>query len=237
MQPRSWPFSRARVLLPVIHLPLGEAGAFAAIDVAIEADADGVFLINQGMRAHAVLQLLGAVKRRYRGLWVGVNLLGYPPEAVPTLPEARLMDGIWADDAGVDRLEPELANESAEAWRAARVRGEFPGLYFGGTAFKTQDDIPDHMLPWVARAAASFVDVVTTSGRATGVAARVDKVRALRETLGDHKLAVASGVSPDNVAGILPYVDAYLVATGIERTFGVLDPARTKALAEMIHAN
>ena len=33
----------------------------------------------------------------------------------------------------------------------------------------------------------------------------------------------------------LPYVEAYLVATGIEEQFGVLDPVRTNDLAEQIH--
>ena len=47
--------------------------------------------------------------------------------------------------------------------------------------------------------------------------------------------SLASGVTPDNVGDYLPYVDAYLVATGIEEEFGVLDPARTKALADKVH--
>jgi hypothetical protein len=43
-------------------------------------------------------------------------------------------------------------------------------------------------------------------------------------------LARASGVTEANVAGYLPYVDAYLVGTGIEHAFGALDPARVAGL-------
>ena len=79
------------------------------------------------------------------------------------------------------------------------------------------------------------MEVVCTSGRRTGVAADVPKVRIMREAIPDVPLALASGVTPENVDGFLPYVEAYLVATGIEERFGVLDPARTKALADKIH--
>jgi hypothetical protein len=43
-------------------------------------------------------------------------------------------------------------------------------------------------------------------------------------------------VTTENVAQYLPYVDAYLVGTGIERELGVLDPDETKKLATAIHA-
>ena len=52
----------------------------------------------------------------------------------------------------------------------------------------------------------------------------------------DVALALASGVTADNVGAYLPYVDAYLVGTGIERALGVLDPLAVRALADAIHA-
>ena len=230
------PFRHRKVFLPVIHLPFGEAGAYDSVDIAAEAGADGVFLINQGMSAPELLSMLPRLRGRYPGLWVGVNLLGMTPEAILALPEAEGIDGVWADDAGVDALDPAVAARSAAAWREARSDSGWGGLYFGGTAFKTQAPIAADRLPEVGRAAAAFVDVVTTSGPGTGRAASVDKVRRLREAIGDHPLALASGVTPDNVDAFLPHVDAYLVATGIEVSFGRLDAARTSALAARIHA-
>jgi predicted TIM-barrel enzyme len=86
-------------------------------------------------------------------------------------------------------------------------------------------------------AAAQGVHVVTTSGPATGSPALVSKVQVMRAALGDHALALASGITPENVRIYLPYVDAYLVASGIERSFGEFDPARLRALAELIHGH
>lgn len=64
----------------------------------------------------------------------------------------------------------------------------------------------------------------------TGQAADIDKVCAMREGLGDGALALASGVTPENVRAYLPYVDAFLVGTGIEASFGVIDETKLAAL-------
>jgi predicted TIM-barrel enzyme len=127
-------------------------------------------------------------------------------------------------------------------------------LYFGGVAFKHRAHIPDERLGAVAaEAAASGVDVVTTSGTQTGTPPTVEKIRRMWEGLASdriaaavpaylarkvvtrHPLAVASGITPKNVRPFLPYVDAFLVASGIESKFGVFDPARVRALADIIH--
>ena len=152
------------------------------------------------------------------------------------LPEAHLINGIWSDDAGVDALDEPRSVPAADDWRAVLENVGWWGTYFGRTAFKTQAPIPLGHLPTVGRRAASFVDVVTTSGRGTGVAASVDHMRVLREAVGDHPIGLASGVTPENVHEMLPSVDAFRVASGIEREFGKLDPGRTRELAESIHA-
>jgi predicted TIM-barrel enzyme len=225
-----------RVFLPVLHLPFGPSGLFESVAVAQDAGCDGVFLINQGMGTAELLAELPRVKERHSGLWVGVNLLGYDPAEILRLPEASLLDGLWADDAGVDAMDAGAAAEAQRRWQAARQETGWRGLYFGGTAFKTQAPVPPARLAEVGRRAAAFVDVVTTSGPATGRAAPLEKVLRLREALGEHPMALASGVTPENVREMLPHVDAFLVATGIEQQFGRLDPARTRALADLIHA-
>ncbi len=58
----------------------------------------------------------------------------------------------------------------------------------------------------------------------------------MREAIGDHALAVASGITPENVGDFLPYVDAFLVASGIEKRFGYFDAGKLGALADAIHA-
>lgn len=218
-----------------------------AIDIAVEAGCPGVFLINQGMSASQVKQMAMNLRGYPKDLWVGMNLLGYEPEDIirNASPFPSFM-GVWADHCGVDdqdftaepsRVPPSWMQEKSLIEEAREASG-WKGLYFGGTAFKTQTPITDpDILRQVAQEAATFVDVVTTSGAATGVAASIDKVRVMKEAIGDHPLGLASGVTPNNVRDYLPYVDAYLVASGIEKSFGVLDPVKTRDLAQAIHGS
>jgi predicted TIM-barrel enzyme len=220
-------FGSAHVLLPVVH-PASHAEALESIRVAHAAGIKGIFLIDQGMSATEVLRLIMEVRAMYPALWVGVNLLSRQPAqglaAALDGCEGRI-DGIWSDNAEED------ATEFVETRRA---RG-WNGLYFGGTAFKYQRPVADADLGAVAANAATYMDVVCTSGAGTGIAADVRKVKMMREGLGpDHALALASGVTHENVKDYLPYVDAYLVGTGIEERFGVLDPRKVEALLRAI---
>jgi len=116
----------------------------------------------------------------------------------------------------------------------ARRRREWKGLLFGGVAFKYQREVAPDQLGRAAAAARPFMDVVCTSGPGTGKEADVGKIAALRAGLGDGALALASGVTVDNVASYLPHVNAFLVGTGIEVELGVLDPARVQRLNALI---
>lgn len=209
-------FNRARVLLPVVHC-CDEVQATSQALLAREHGADGVFLINQGgLNAEAVVHVALNVMAASPGWFVGVNLLGRDGIDLGYL--ARDLDGVWEDSA-----DPELADV-------------YPGLYFGGVAFKYQAPVHSDLLGSVAlRAARQGISVVTTSGPATGEPAPIEKVQVMRSALGDHALALASGITPENVGEFLPYVDAYLVASGIERSFGEFDPARLRALADTVH--
>jgi hypothetical protein len=231
-------FGVSRVLLPVVH-PIARDAALESVRVASGAGCKGLFLINQGMGAEEVLGLVMDVRVRFPGLWVGVNLLGFTAADVLERGLAGCdgrLDGIWADNAHVDEVAAE--QPAAQSFVDARRARGWSGLYFGGVAFKYQREVPDDKLGRAAAAALPFVDVVCTSGPGTGHAAEVDKVASMRAGIADRgALALASGVTEDNVAGFLPHVDAFLVGTGIERELGVLEPARVERLQKIIAAH
>jgi predicted TIM-barrel enzyme len=74
------------------------------------------------------------------------------------------------------------------------------------------------------------MDVVTTSGDGTGIAADIKKVSDMKSYIKDTPLGIASGITIENVDQYLPYVDAFLVATGISKTFTELDADKVKSL-------
>jgi len=230
-------FKRPRVLLPVVH-PVSREAALVAVEVAIGAGADGVFLIDQGLHEREVVALIGEIYRRHPALWVGINLLSRSPAdalAFALVATGRI-DGIWSDNAGIDERAAPADQACAKDFVDARQRLGWRGLFFGGVAFKYQREVASADLGIATAIAGNFVDVVCTSGVGTGHAADPAKPRAMRDGAPGVALALASGVTAANVGAYLPYVDAYLVGTGIERELGVLDPDATRQLATAIHA-
>jgi predicted TIM-barrel enzyme len=226
-------FGVSRVVLPVVH-PVSAADAMASVAVAHAAGVKGVFTINQGMSSAEVLQLVLEIRRKYPSLWVGVNLLGHSPAEMLADGLAACdgrIDGLWSDNAHID----ERAVEQPRAAEFVTTRRDWRGLYFGGVAFKYQRDVPAAELGRATKLASTYMDVVCTSGPGTGYAADPAKVVAMRAGVGPEvAIALASGVTAENVHEYLPYVDAYLVGTGIEARLGVLDPDKLNPLVAAV---
>ncbi len=228
-------FGKGRVFLPVIHLCAGLEGAQKAIATAVQAGADGVFLINQGMGVTGMLEVAGHIRSVYPDLWIGINPLGYSVSGAIRIVQAHGIQGLWLDYGGVDSMDPEETLKFRQEFAEAKRATGWNGLFFGGTAFKTSDEIPQDRLPEVGSEAALYMDVVTSSGSATNRPADLPKVTTLADAVRPVPLALASGIRPENASRYLPFVDAYLVASGIEDSLGVLNPQRTKELADLVH--
>ena len=234
MSKLSQQFSRQHVFLPVIHAITTEQ-ALRNAQIARDNGADGVFVINHeidGQRPldfRALLALRSAVAAALPGFWVGVNCLDLPAAEVFAAVDNNV-PGVWTDNAHIDDADGEL--QAAKAVDAKRQG--YAGLYFGGVAFKYQAPVADEAV--TAARSRAHMDVVTTSGAATGSPADMAKIYRMHAALAGHPLGIASGITPENVAAYLPYVSCFLVATGISRTFTELDPARVRLLADLIRA-
>jgi uncharacterized protein len=231
-------FGTGMILLPVVHVLDYEQGMRNA-RTAADNGADGIFLISHNhtrFNDNELDGLIASLKDALPKLWIGVNYLNLGRlEAVLQAGEAGA-DGVWLDNAGID----ERADEQPVAANIQFTLQEiYPGLLlFGGVAFKYQHRVSD-----VANAAAKahhFMDVVTTSGDATGQAAKLEKVRIMKQAMGDSPLALASGVSAENVHLYLPYVRCFLVASSLRMSMNQpdeLDPAKVQELADLIHTD
>lgn len=142
------------------------------------------------------------------------------------------VSGVWTDNAMIQ--EGQELQPDAEAVLSAKAVSGWTGLYFGGVAFKYQRPVAD--LCTAAKTACRFMDVVTTSGPGTGKAAHVDKIRTMKNAIGEFPLAIASGITPGNVEEYLPCSDCYLVATGIGKSFEELDPTLVAQLVSAVRA-
>jgi len=223
-------FTNPHVVLPVIHVE-SESQALSNAQVALDGGADGVFLINHSIDSGLLLAIHSVVADRFSEAWTGVNCLGLSPADVFRRISDRI-GGVWADNAMIDESSEHQPN--AQRVLDARQASNSRALYFGGVAFKYQRHVDD--LASAALRAANFMDVVTTSGPGTGQAAHVDKIRVMKQALGAFPLAIASGITPENVASYLPYADCFLVATGISTSFTELSPYLLQTLVDRVRS-
>ena len=221
---------RRHVLLPVIHVE-DEAQALREARVARDADCDGVFLINHDVSSEELLDIHGVVAEEFPDWWIGVNCLGRSPAQVFEVITGKV-GGVWADNAGIDER---VADQSEAAHNlSVQRRTGWQGLYFGGVAFKYQRQVQD--LTVATQMAARYMDVVTTSGPGTGQSASVQKIARMKAALGSSPLAIASGITPENISDYLPHADCFLVATGISKSWREFDPLKINALVSTIRS-
>jgi predicted TIM-barrel enzyme len=216
------------VVLPVIHV-LDSDRTCKNVEVLLEAGAQGCFLINHDFEPEKFLPIICDTRKAFPSLWMAVNFLAVTGEhAFPVLGQLQAdgcqVDAYWADDACIDE---DGANAEAKRIAAARDISGWDGLYFGGTAFKKQREVDPSRYGDAAREACPFMDVITTSGVATGQEADLGKIETFRAAIGDRPMALASGISPENACAYSD-VDCFMIATGINElgNFYDIDPVR-----------
>jgi len=205
---------------PVVHIT-SHSQALEQSALAFSNGADGIFLISHSLSYKTLLDAYKKVRAIFMDEWIGVNFLDLSPlDASIQIPSDA--DGLWIDEGFG------FSSEFLPSFKNYRV---FPGI-----AFKYQNSglsLEQEVLQALHDYSES--DVITTSGPATGKAAEIDKIKSLRYLIGPWRnLALASGVTPNNIVDYLPYVDTFMVATGISESFDKLDKHKVRDMAEII---
>lgn len=221
----------------VVHAE-GSEQALRNVSIAHDAGADGVFLINHRIKSVALSDIYRLARRKYPDWWIGLNFLDLEnTSAVMAVPSDA--SALWVDNALIDENEPDPVVFTRIIRVQQNQRTDWHGLYFAGIDFKYQKKAKN--LRMVAQLARPLVDVITTSGDATGQPPSVEKIRVIRDAIGDHPLAIASGISTENVHQFLGMVDYGLVATSISKNHSELDhkseldPKKVRELSMIIH--
>jgi len=228
--------SEGPVVLPVIHV-LDASQVERNIKVLMGEGAQGCFLINHDFGIDQFLPILEEIRPKFPSLWIGVNFLATTALlAIPILEDLNrrgfTFDGYWADDGCIDESKGQSEQQIALRIAAFRQSSEWKGFYTGGVCFKKQRPVKSRFFASAARLATGFMDAICTSGDATGISPDIGKILDLRRGAGETALVVASGINPDNAANFAPYVDGFMVATGIniEDDFYNIDASKLKQL-------
>ena len=223
-------FKNQKVILPVIHV-LGVNQTIENAKIAFSEGSDGIFLINHDYNHSHLLTVFRIVREKFPDKWIGINCLDlYPHDVFNVI--TNDVNGVWVDNAGID--ENSKQQNYAEIVQKKIKQTNWQGLYFGGVAFKYQRKVDE--LEKAAAIASKYMDVITTSGPATGHAAEIEKIKRIRKGAGKHPIAIASGITPENVINYLPYANAFLVATGIGKDFYHLDPQKVKKIIDVVRS-
>jgi len=244
-------FDKSKVFLPVIHY-YDDEQFWKNIEIAYKYT-DGVWLITQGRGMYS--DKLCRFAEEMRGklpttFFIGVNFLRDNIHAFELVEKMGcVFDGLWTDNGYV--YDDNRSIVEADNFARLIEESDWNGLYFGGTAFKYQRKV--FFLEYVTRVACDYMHVVTTSGPGTGQSANIEKIKLMRKVIDDHSgystlsindntpqqyrpgFALASGVTVENIGTYLPYVDAFMVGTGIEKEFGILDEDKVREMSRLIY--
>lgn len=197
-------------IFPVIHV-LDRVTAIAEAQKAASAGADGIFLISHHGHDRELLSMACAIQAQHPALPVGVNLLSMGGLDSVVMTRKAGLPMVWGDDVGVDS---KGLSDMGLSVRAQKMAGGAGGVFdvFASVAFKYRPHEPDPEM--AARNALQAGFIPTTSGSGTGSAPELKKIIAMSAATGGV-LAVASGMTPENVSAYAPYLSHILVATGI----------------------
>ncbi|MGE0331798.1 MAG: hypothetical protein AB7P37_14040 [Ramlibacter sp.] len=198
--------------------------------LALACGADGVFLISH-TGGDAALPTLGATlndcwatvrSTRDETPSVGLCLLTYSPGQAMDAAAAAGVNALWVGASGI--ASSGIDDTGRALCEAMRRHPQI--AVFAGVAFKYQGEEPDPAA--AARVATSLGMIPTTSGAATGSAPALAKIEAMSRAVGG-RLAVASGMTIDNVADFAPLVSDILVSTGVSRDEYTLNEGKLRA--------
>ena len=196
-------------IIPVIHL-ISIEQARANIETCLLSDIKKVFLIGHGSNSvpGKITHIFQLLKADYPEMWYGVNYLTLPNDEALQEVTKYGYDGIWTDNA-------DLSKERIIHADFFLHRKPASVTYFGGVEFKYQIPPKPEYLDEMYKHAVNLIDVITTSGPGTGLEISLNKLSRIRKSIGEHPLAVASGVNKSNIKNISEYANYALVASSI----------------------
>lgn len=216
-------------VLPVIHYE-SDKQCMENAELVFSAGCEGVFLIHMNGDNHKLLKVAEDIKIEWPDRLLGINYLGYTAEKALHFNTKLDVDMTWTDE----QLTHSLNKPWDEAKRVKKFLAKSPRhLFFIAVAFKYQikEDHPGYS----ACMARDMGFIPTTSGTGTGVAADINKIKRMKEDLGSNgSLAIASGITPENVGDFAPYLSHILVSTGISRDFHNFDADKLRSLMDAI---
>lgn len=207
-------------IIPVIH-HINEELTIKNAQLCFENNVYGLFIISMEGNNDGLSALAKKIKNKFSILKIGVNHLGY--SSIESVYEGLnySLDMIWSDEPIVTSYEIK-----EEAYKIEKELKNSSLKFFNSVAFKYQAE--EKNIEKAVSNSKNLGFIPTTSGQATGVAAEVEKIQKMKKELGNYSLAIASGLTPENIHTYNKMIEYGLVATGISKSFYEFDEKKLK---------
>ena len=211
-------------IYPVIHY-LDEETARNEAALAFECGATGIFLIAHHGHDGVLPYVAGSIRNAHKK-FVGVNLLSETFFNAAMRVHNQNLDAVWLDYAGFSSA----GIEDEDAIRLELLVSTTKLKVFAGVAFKYRRPEIDPVA--AALLAHNLGFIPTTTGVGTGNAPNLEKIKSMATAVHEKggELAIASGITPDNISEYISYADHILVATGISLDDHHLNSEKLKLL-------
>lgn len=212
-----------KIVYPVIHFKDNDTTIKEA-RLAYECGADGVFLISHIGNDLNLIPLANKIKKEIP-FKVGLNLLGMNVNFTAKMVQENGLDMVWGDSCGVSSIG--ITSEGQQLTNFAKLNHQIE--IFASVAFKYQRPEKEPVLAAINALNCGFIP--TTSGSGTGYAPEVEKISSMSNGV-NGLLAVASGMTVENIDNFKTYLSHVLIATGVSKDEYHFDPDKLKAFIE-----
>lgn len=199
-------------IYPVIHVS-NMNNVIENVEISRKCGCEGVFLIHMQGHDEILTDIFRELKIRYPDLKIGINRLSKRPSESFDENNKCGANFTWMDNCGISDGEMNSYGHGL-----VDIKTNNPShKIFAGIAFKYQktDNKPIESV----KMALENGYIVTTTGMSTGNAPDVKKIIDFSNAVGRENLAIASGITPENIKEFVPYCEHFLVATGISLDF------------------
>ncbi|MEI6054321.1 MAG: BtpA/SgcQ family protein [Candidatus Saccharibacteria bacterium] len=240
-------------IFPVIHIANSNVElAVHEGEKAFSLGADGVILIdhqNAWRNTSPLFESVNKLTDNSNERFVGINILGLSPMKVMYAIDRAIKNGrypyadnmlnnppsgVWIDDMRDDYMSPDFAMETKKFKPSLKQVKILGGVAFKYTNTFTEDP---KRAAYEAILIKDSVDVMVTSGAGTGIEPSVEKIRAMKNVIGSKALAIASGISIENIHKYNGIVDQLFVSSSVETIpgSGIFDERRLQELIDEAH--
>ena len=208
-------------IIPVIHTLNLEQVQYN-VKLCADNGIDSIFLIDHRPDENSLKNTehyIDWIREDYPSMLIGANYLHLDTKEAIIESSRVGVDYLWADRSYIDPKTMDKADD------VLLNKHDFV-MYFGCVAFKYQKPVKD--LEWTCRTAVNYMDVITTSGEATGHPPSIEKIKNIKRYIGNAPLAIASGINADNKNLYSEYTDYFLVASSITNKIEIIEEFKLK---------